>query len=128
MRNPLAIGLAPAARALLATALREDAVRRDVTTLALVPPSARARARVVARAPCVICGTTLARAAFRAVDPRLRVRIRRPDGAHVRAGEPILELAGPARGLLTAERTALNFLQRLSGIATARMKRLGLLL
>jgi len=111
-------GPAPSARALIAAALREDAARRDVTTLALVPPDARARARIVARAPCVVCGGAIAREVFRAVDPRLRVRARLADAARARAGDAALEIAGPARGLLTAERTALNFLQRLSGIAT----------
>ncbi len=83
-----------------------------------MPPSARAAARIVARAPGVICGTDLARAVFRAVDSRIRCRIVLADGARAAAGAVVMELSGPARGLLTAERTALNILQRLSGIAT----------
>lgn len=112
--NQLVRFVAPLIRA----ALREDAVRRDVTTLALVPAGARARARIVARAPCIVCGVDPALAVFRAVDRRIRARVRLRDGARARAGDVLLELEGPARGLLSAERTALNFLQRLSGIAS----------
>ena len=106
------------ARLLIRLALREDVGPGDATTLALVPPGTRARARIIARHPCVICGGWIALEVFRAVDPRIRGRTRLADGARAEAEAVVLELSGPARGLLAAERTALNFLQRLSGIAT----------
>ncbi len=103
---------------LIRMALQEDVGRGDATTLALVPPSARARARIVARVPCIVCGVEIAARVFRTVDRRIRCHARLTDGAPARRDAVILELFGPAQGLLTAERTALNFLQRLSGIAT----------
>jgi nicotinate-nucleotide pyrophosphorylase (carboxylating) len=99
-------------------ALDEDVGRGDVTTAALIPARARARARLVAREPLTVAGLEFAVAAFRALAADLRVERAVHDGAAVPAGAVLLRLEGPARALLTAERTALNFVQRLSGVAT----------
>jgi len=117
MKLPDAAGL-PGVRALVTLALAEDVGRGDVTTQALIPPRARARAVIVARRGCVVSGAAVAALVFRQVEPRLRVRVHCRDGRPVGRGQPILSIAGPARGILTAERTALNFLQRMTGIAT----------
>lgn len=103
---------------LLRAALREDlGARGDVTTELFVPRGARLKARVVAREAGVVCGLDVAAAAFRACDRGARVRLLARDGERVRPGRAVLEVSG-GRGLLTAERTALNFLQRMSGVAT----------
>jgi nicotinate-nucleotide pyrophosphorylase (carboxylating) len=103
---------------LLRAALREDLGRAgDLTTRLFVPASARFTARVVSREAGVVCGLDVAAAAFRACDRGARVRALVRDGARVRPGQAVMTAAG-GRGLLTAERTALNFLQRMSGVAT----------
>jgi len=99
-------------------ALAEDRARRDITGRAFVPASARGRAFLVARAPGVLAGLPAARAVFCAMDPRVRVRPLATDGARVRPGQNVLEARGPLRALLAAERSALNFLTHLSGVAT----------
>ena len=99
-------------------ALREDIGEGDTTTQLVVPEAARARARVVSRQKAVIAGTRPAAEVFRRVDPELQVSTALTDGTAVLGGETILEISGSARSILTAERAALNFLQRLSGIAT----------
>lgn len=105
-------------RPLLRAALREDlGARGDVTTRLFVRADARLCGAVSAREAGVICGLEIAAAAFKACEPRARVRALVRDGTRVRAGQAVLALSG-GRGLLTAERTALNFLQRLSGVAT----------
>lgn len=111
--------LAPAAwKPLLRAALAEDlGAAGDLTTRYFVPPSARLSGRVVCREAGVVCGLAVAAAAFKACDPRARVRLLARDGARVRPGQAVMSVSG-GRGLLTAERTALNFLQRLSGVAT----------
>lgn len=103
--------------AIVARALAEDVGEGDVTTAATVPAGARARAVIIQKAPGVVFGLDLAERTFRALDPEVTVRRLAPEGAWSEGG-PILELEGSARALLTAERTALNFLQRLSGVAT----------
>jgi nicotinate-nucleotide pyrophosphorylase (carboxylating) len=103
---------------LLSAALREDLGRAgDLTTRLFVPRDARFTARVVSRERGVVCGLEIAAAAFKACEPRARVRALVRDGARVRPGQAVLSVTG-GRGLLTAERTALNFLQRLSGVAS----------
>jgi nicotinate-nucleotide pyrophosphorylase (carboxylating) len=103
---------------LLRAALREDLRGSgDLTTRLFVPARARFTARVVSREAGVICGLEIAAAAFKACDPKARVRALVRDGARVRPGRAVMTVRG-GRGLLTAERTALNFLQRLSGVAT----------
>ena len=103
-------------------ALFEDRAFEDVTTIATVLSDRRARARLVARAPGVLSGVRLAERAFGIVSEKTRVRIEKRDGDVLAPGETVLHLTGPARGLLSAERVALNFLQHLSGIATATKK------
>ncbi len=105
---------------LVARALREDLGPRgeDLTTAIVLPRPRRAAARIVAKAEGVLAGLPVAAAAFRACDAAVELRPAKADGDLVARGELVLEIAGDAAGLLRAERTALNFLQRLSGIAT----------
>lgn len=101
-------------------ALKEDlGDAGDVTSAACIPPTSRSRARIAARRAGVIAGVDCAVAAFRLVDPEIRMTIEKNDGSRVSAGDVILGLDGPTRGVLAAERVALNFLGRLSGVATA---------
>lgn len=104
--------------ALIGAALDEDVGPGDFTTLWTVPEDRRAEARIVAKEPGVIAGVEVAAEVFRRVDPSLEVRVDAPDGTAVEPGEVAMRVRGPARSILTAERTALNFLQRLSGVAT----------
>ena len=105
--------------ALVALALHEDLEHGgDVTAAATIPESAAAAARVVSRAPGVLAGMATAYAVAEAVDPRLEVVAHAKDGDVVEAGSVILDLGGPARSVLAAERTLLNFLCHLSGVAT----------
>ena len=106
--------------ALVRAALLEDLGRAgDITTDAIVPPDATARVALVARQPGVVAGLDLALQAFRLLDARIEATVERPDGSKLAPGDVIATLTGPARGLLTAERVALNFLCHLSGIASA---------
>ena len=107
-----------AVRAAVALALAEDLGPLGDITAALVPSEARARFALVARRPGVLAGARCAQAAFDMVDPGSSVRWRRADGDDVAAGDVIAEVEGKMRSLLTAERTALNFLCHLSGVAT----------
>lgn len=104
---------------LIDLALSEDVGSGDVTSAYFVPEDRQVRAFVVARQAGHIAGTGVAAEVFRRVDPRIEVEIMVRDGAKVGAGAHVLGIEGPARGVLTAERTALNFLQRLSGVASA---------
>lgn len=99
-------------------ALAEDIGVGDATTLSTVPAEARASAMMRSREPLVVAGLPLAEAAFLALSPLVQVQRLAQDGQHVPAGDALLRLAGPARALLSAERVALNFVQRLSGVAT----------
>ena len=103
---------------LIHRALAEDVGTGDVTTLATVPAHRKAAARIIAKAEGVLAGTGTLVDVLRAVDPGLRVETKLVDGAEVTRGDIIMEIRGSARSILTAERTALNFLGRLSGIAT----------
>src|SRR5436190_9233943 len=98
--------------------LAEDVGSGDVTTLATVPEQVLAKAAVRSREPLVVAGLTLAEVAFREVSSQVDLVRRAEEGEHVAEGKTLLEVSGPARALLTAERVALNFLQHLSGIAT----------
>jgi nicotinate-nucleotide pyrophosphorylase (carboxylating) len=109
---------AEAYRELVARALAEDIGRGDATSVATVEASARARGEVVAKMPLVVAGLDLASEVFRQCDPDVVIEVRWGDGAHCERGETVAVVTGAARALLTAERTALNLLQRLSGIAT----------
>jgi len=105
---------------LVRAALLEDLGRAgDITTDAIVPTSARAETALVARQPGVVAGLDLALMAFRLIEPGIAAEIAKPDGAHIAKGDTIAILTGPTRGILSAERVALNFLCHLSGIASA---------
>jgi nicotinate-nucleotide pyrophosphorylase (carboxylating) len=99
-------------------ALREDLGAGDTTTQFFVPEELRALGKIVARERAVVAGTEVAAEVFRRVNPQLEVEIFQPDGAALSGGETILEVRGAAGSILTAERVALNFLQRLCGIAS----------
>jgi len=105
-------------KALVAAALKEDDAKHDITTAATVVSDRRARCRLVARQTGVISGLALAREAFEQLDKAVTIRADHEDGARVKPQTPVMFLSGHARGLLSAERVALNFVQRLSGIAT----------
>ena len=101
-------------------ALAEDLgpKKLDVTTFSLVPKDKQATANLVARTDCVLAGGPVAHAVFNEVDRRLGVSTQVKDGAALRAGDVILSITGSARSILVAERTALNFIQRMTGVAT----------
>ena len=102
----------------VARALAEDVGDGDVTTVATVPEEARARALITQKASGVVYGLDVAVETFRALDPEIAVERQVAEGEWREGGGPVLRLEGSARAILTAERTALNFLQRLSGVAT----------
>ena len=115
------------ARAAVLLALDEDlgsassvrfARRCDATSEALVDPQAKATGEIYSRVPCVVSGATVAAAVLKAVDKSVKVEILKPDGACVKPNETILQFRGKARSILAAERTALNFMQRMSATAT----------
>lgn len=103
---------------LVEAALAEDVGSGDVTTLWTVPADHRSRAVVVAKEPMVVAGMACFQAVVARVDPSVDVEVLHADGSRVDAGTVLARLSGPTRGILTAERTALNFLGRLSGVAT----------
>lgn len=110
--------ISPRTDHLIDLALDEDAGLGDVTSRAIFTARDRARAVIEAKQDLVVCGLAVAERVFTRVDPALRVRALKRDGDRVRRGTRVLDVRGPTAALLTAERTALNFMQRLSGIAT----------
>lgn len=98
-------------------ALREDLGSGDVTAV-LVPATQQVRGRVITREPAVLCGVAWVNETFRQLDPAVRLTWRAADGAAITADQVLFEIQGPARAVLTGERTSLNFLQLLSGVAT----------
>jgi nicotinate-nucleotide pyrophosphorylase (carboxylating) len=105
---------------LVRSALLEDLGRAgDITTEAIIPAQARAETALVARQPGVIAGLDIAVLAFTLIEPAIKIDVERPDGTQLQPGDRIAAITGPARGVLTAERVALNFLGHLSGVATA---------
>lgn len=124
--------LSPRARAAVQLALDEDLVsvssvksspRVDATSIALVDPKAVATGEIYVKGTgCVVSGATVARAVMKAVDPKISVKILKKDGSVVKPGEPILIFRGKARSILAAERTALNFMQRMCATATLAHK------
>ncbi|HZS40044.1 MAG TPA: carboxylating nicotinate-nucleotide diphosphorylase [Polyangia bacterium] len=111
--------LTPATEALIALAIEEDLGRGDVTSDVIFgDAAAEIRGRVTAREPLVVAGVEVAREVFRRVDGAIRFDAALADGQRVDRGDVVALVSGPARGVLGGERTALNFLQRLSGIAT----------
>ncbi|HLD88085.1 MAG TPA: carboxylating nicotinate-nucleotide diphosphorylase [Candidatus Omnitrophota bacterium] len=107
---------------IVSLALSEDIGRGDVTTDALVPRGRKAAVHVVFRSPGVVCGLRLAAMAFKLLDPKVRFKSLVRDGVFLSKPGPIARIEGPARAILTGERVALNFLGRLSGIATLTRK------
>src|SRR5205814_8922995 len=102
----------------IAAALKEDIGKGDITTEFFVPEALHASGRIVAHEPAVVAGTATAAEIFRKIDPATDVQIIRPDAEAVAPGDVVIEARGLARSILKAERVALNFLQRLCGIAT----------
>jgi nicotinate-nucleotide pyrophosphorylase (carboxylating) len=105
-------------RDIVARALEEDVRDGDITTEATVAPGLMARGVFLMKADCVLAGLDVAFETFRQIEPGVRCVARKSDSDACNAGEEIAEITGTARALLVGERTALNFLQRLSGIAT----------
>jgi nicotinate-nucleotide pyrophosphorylase (carboxylating) len=105
-------------REIVRRALAEDLGWGDVTTEATVDAELRARGEIIAKSDCVIAGLDVAAETFRQLDPAAVFTVRKPDGSHCSHGDIVAEVRGAAGAMLTAERTALNLLQRLSGIAT----------
>ena len=116
-REPMAQVL-QAAKPLIELAVAEDIGPGDATSEAILPASATLYGRIVAKVAGVIAGLPLAEAVFQRIDPAIQFAAHTAEGQEVVAGEVVAEASGPARGMLAAERTALNFLQRMSGIAT----------
>ena len=107
-----------AMRRAVRAALDEDRAEHDVTTRTTVAPDQRGRGSFLVKQDGVICGLEVARAAFEELDPRLDLEVLAPDGSAVERGHVVATIEGPLAPMLSAERVALNFLQRLSGIAT----------
>lgn len=99
-------------------AIAEDVGRGDVTTAATVDRGARAKGEIVAKAFCVVAGLDVAAEVFRQLDPQVAFVVNRPDGSRCSRGDVVAQVWGSAAAMLTAERTALNLLQRMSGTAT----------
>lgn len=100
-------------------ALLEDIGPGDLATQALVPQALEANATIVSKANGIVCGTNIAKRVFQKIDPKVKWVTRIQDGKPVSPGETIAQITGPYHALLTGERTALNFMQRMCGIATA---------
>ena len=107
---------------LIDIALREDIGTGDITTDSFVSKNIQADARIVARERAIVAGVETAAEVFRRVDPELRLKIIRKDGSEANPDDNVLEISGSGRSILKGERVALNFLQRLSGIATMTRK------
>jgi len=103
---------------IIRTALVEDIGSGDVTSKAIVPKGARAKAKIASKGFGIIAGMDVVKLAFEMVDKKVKVKVKVKDGARAYPGRTLATIAGPAQSILAAERTALNFLQRMSGIAT----------
>jgi nicotinate-nucleotide pyrophosphorylase (carboxylating) len=110
--------LTPRTEHLINLALEEDAGLGDITSRAIFPARHRSRAVIDAKQALVVCGLEIAARVFTQADPAIKVRLLARDGDRVKTGAQVLRLEGPTASILSAERTALNFLQRLSGIST----------
>src|SRR5690606_36979105 len=113
-RLPSSLAIDDVALQLIDLALEEDRGAGDWTTRWTVPARTRAHASIIAKADGVIAGIALASAVFLRLEPRISLDVIAGDGEHVRRGDPVMRVRGPARSILTGERVALNFLQRLS--------------
>jgi nicotinate-nucleotide pyrophosphorylase (carboxylating) len=111
-----------AAQTLIELALREDVGDGDITTDNIIPAETRRKAKMVAKADGVVAGLPIAEMVFRSLDQQLIWNVLTPEGSSVKKGDVMVEFEGTYRALLTGERTALNFLQRMSGIATMSAK------
>lgn len=111
-----------AAQTLIELALREDVGDGDITTDNIIPAETRRKAKMVAKADGVVAGLPIAEMVFRSLDQQLIWNVLTPEGSRVKKGDVMVEFEGTYRALLTGERTALNFLQRMSGIATMSAK------
>ena len=109
------------------TALREDIGDGDHSTLACIPPDAMGQAKMVAKQAGIVCGTEVGRRVFGLVDASLQVDILRQDGEPVAVGDVVMTVQGHSGSILTAERTVLNYMQRMSGIATETHRMVALL-
>ena len=103
---------------LISMALREDIGDGDHSTLSCIPANATGTAKMVAKQDGILCGQEVGRRVFQMVDPSLEVSLLKQDGDAIRKGDIVMLVSGHSGSILTAERTALNFMQRLSGIAT----------
>ncbi len=103
---------------LIQRALSEDIGNGDITTQALIPPDSRTECAIFAQAQGILCGLEIAKRVFQKLDPDIRFASSLTDGAPLEPDTPVLQILGNTRAILTGERTALNFLQSLSGIAT----------
>ncbi|MCW0221408.1 MAG: carboxylating nicotinate-nucleotide diphosphorylase [Prosthecobacter sp.] len=103
---------------LIQAAITEDIGSGDITAHYFVPEDSTSQAKIVARESGVVAGMEVALRVFQEIEPRIQTKALLIDGAAFSPGDVLLEIAGPSRGILTAERTALNFLQRLCGVAT----------
>jgi nicotinate-nucleotide pyrophosphorylase (carboxylating) len=108
----------PSTLALIRAAITEDIGSGDVTSEYFIPSTSRSKANLVAREAGVLSGSEVALAVFAEIDPSLEVRCLKRDGDSLTVGDTVMEISGSTRSLLSAERTALNFLQRLCGVAT----------
>lgn len=106
-------------KALISVALKEDGAEKDVTTLSLVDPSINVVANILTRHSCRTAGAKIGELVFKMVDPSLKVEILVKDGTDIEKDDVILRVEGSAASILIAERTALNFMQRMTGVATA---------
>ena len=112
------IGDDPRVEDIIRRALEEDIGPGDASSLSVIAEDDMCSGRIVSRSDYVVSGTTVAEKVFHMVDENIAVKVLRRDGESVQRGDAVMEMSGPARGILTAERNALNFLQRMSGIAT----------
>ena len=112
---------------LIKMALREDIGDGDHSTLACIPPTARGTAKMVAKQDGILCGAEVGERVFKIVDNNLNVTLLKHDGDAIFKGEIVMTIEGPSGSILTAERTALNFMQRLSGIATETHRMISML-
>ncbi len=108
--------------AFINASLQEDIGHADITTLAVVPPGHKSRAKIIAKEPCVLAGIDMAIEVFRVLESDIKVTVYHKDGEHLISGDTICEVEGPTGALLSGERLALNLLQRLSGISTLTAK------
>ena len=107
---------------LLLAALREDVGTGDITTMSCIPAENRAEGRYLVKEDGVLCGLSVAERDFALIDPAITLTPKAQDGDHVKKGDVIATVSGPARGILTGERVGLNLMQRMSGVATMTAK------